>query len=524
MAGEPAGTAGSQSSTDQSDRAARRAARRSERSRTVQQTPWLAVKNPYSPIAVASEEQIEAIHDASLRILEEIGMDFLHQEALDILSIAGAGVEAGSQRVRFDRHMVEEVMGWVPESFTLHARNPEHNLTIGSGSINFGMVASPPNASDADGGRRTGNFTDYSNLLRLGQAFNILHFFGGYPVEPIDLPPGTRHLDCLAAFVTLTDKVFHAYSLGRGRVLDALEIVRIGHGLSEDELRKRPSIFTVVNTSSPLRLDGPMIEGVIEMARMSQPVVATPFTLAGAMAPSTLAGALAQQNAEALATIVLVQLANRGAPAVYGSFTSNVDMKSGAPAFGTPEYTRAALVSGQLARRYGIPYRSSNATASNAVDAQAAYEAQMSLWGAVMGHATMVMHGAGWMEGGLVASFEKVVIDVEMLQMMSEFMRGLTVDDDELAFDAIAEVGPGGHFFGAAHTLERYETAFYAPLVSDWSNYESWLGAGGEDAERRANRIWKQALADYTPPPLPDDRAAELEEFVARRKEEGGVG
>ena len=520
----PAASAGKDSPADQSDRAARRASRRAARSQTVQQLNWRAVRNSYPPIEIASEEQIEAIHDASLRILEDIGMDFLHQEALDLLAAGGAEVAAGTQRVRFDRNMVEEIMASVPESFTLHARNPEHNLTIGPQSINFGMVASPPNASDADGGRRTGNFTDYSNLLRLGQVFNIIHFFGGYPVEPIDLPPSTRHLDCLAAFITLTDKVFHAYSLGRRRVLDAIEIVRIGYGLTESQLQQQPSIFTVVNTSSPLRLDGPMIEGVIEMARMNQPVVATPFTLAGAMAPSSLAGALAQQNAEALATIVLTQLANRGAPAVYGSFTSNVDMKSGAPAFGTPEYTKAALISGQLARRYRIPYRSSNATASNAVDAQAAYEAQMSLWGAVMGHAAMVMHGAGWMEGGLVASFEKVIVDVEMMQMMAEFLRGLTVDDDELALDAVAEVGPGGHFFGAAHTLERYETAFYAPLLSDWSNYETWAEAGGEDAERRANRIWKQALADYTAPPLPDDRAAALEEFVTRRKEEGGVG
>ena len=510
--------------TERSDREARRAARRTRRSRSIQQLPWRSLTNPYEPIAVASDDQIEAIHDASMRILEEIGMDFLHQEALDILGAAGAEVTAGTERVRFDRHMVQEVVSRAPESFNLHARNPEHDLVIGTGSINFGMVASPPYASDADGGRRSGNFTDYCNLLRLGQVFNIIHFYGGYPVEPVDLPPSTRHLDCLAAFVTLTDKVFHAYSLGRQRVLDGLEIVRIGYGLTESELREQPSLFTVVNTSSPLRLDGPMIEGVIEMARMNQPVVATPFTLAGAMAPASLAGALAQQNAEALATITLTQLVNPGAPAMYGAFTSNVDMKSGAPAFGTPEFTRAALVGGQLARRCGIPYRSTGATAGNAVDAQAAYESQMSLWGAVMGHAAMVLHGAGWMEGGLVASFEKFIIDVEMLQMMAEFLQGITVDDDELAFDAVAEVGPGGHFFGAAHTLERYETAFYSPLVSDWSNYETWEEAGSLTAEQRANRIWKQALADYEPPPLADERAAELEEFVARRKEEGGVG
>ena len=318
--------------------------------------------------------------------------------------------------------------------------------------------------------------------------------------------------------------MFHAYSLGRQRILDALEIVRIGRGIDVEQLADEPSLFTVINTSSPLRLDGPMIEGLVEMAKAGQVVVVTPFTLSGAMAPASIAGALAQQNAEALATIALTQLVKPGAPVMYGGFTSNVDMRSGAPAFGTPEYTRAAFAGGQLARRYGFPYRSSNACAANAVDAQAAYEAEMSTWGAVMGHANMVMHGAGWMEGGLVASFEKFIIDIEILQMMSETLLPLKIDDAELAVDAIGEVGPGGHFFGSPHTLERYETAFYRPLVSDWRNFESWQEAGSPGAADHANRLWKQALIEYAAPPLEDDRAAELEDFVGRRKSEGGVG
>jgi trimethylamine--corrinoid protein Co-methyltransferase len=378
--------------------------------------------------------------------------------------------------------------------------------------------------SDLDRGRRSGNFDDYCDFLRLGQFFNVIHMYGGYPVEPVDLAPGTRHLDCLAAMVTLTDKVFHAYALGRGRIVDALEIVRIGRGLTYEQLAAEPSMFTVVNTSSPLRLDGPMIEGLIEMARHGQVVVITPFTLSGAMAPATVAGALAQQNAEFLATLVLNQLAQPGAPVMYGGFTSNVDMKSGAPAFGTPEYTKAAMAGGQLARRYQLPYRSSNANASNAVDAQAAYESEMSLWGAVMGGAQMVMHGAGWMEGGLVASFEKFLVDIEILQTMSEFLQPIQVNEDELAFSAMEEVGPGGHFFGAAHTLARYERAFYAPILSDWRNFENWQLAGAEDATTRASRLWKQALSEYQVPPLEEERAQELAEFVARRKAEGGVG
>jgi trimethylamine--corrinoid protein Co-methyltransferase len=481
------------------------------------------LRNPYRPIEVLRPEQIEAIHDASLRVLEDIGMDFLHPEALELLRQAGAEVEPGSERVRFDRGLIEEAVSKAPGSFPLHARNPERDVHIGGDSINFAMIASPPNVSDLERGRRVGNFPDYSDLLRLAQTLNCVHFFGGYPVEPVDLPPATRHLDCLSAFVTLSDKVFHAYSLGRERILDALEIVRIARGLDPERLPVEPSLFTIVNTSSPLRLDGPMIEGVIEMARHGQAVVITPSTLSGAMAPATLAGALAQQNAEALAGIAFVQLVRPGAPAVYGGFTSNVDMKSGAPAFGTPEYSRAALAGGQLARRYGLPYRSSNANAANLVDAQAAYESEMSLWGAAMGHANIVMHAAGWLEGGLTASFEKVVLDAELLQMMAEFMTPIEVSEETLGLDAMREVGPGGHFFGAAHTLKRYETAFYAPILSDWRNFESWEEDGGRSATERAHDLYKQILAEYEAPPLDAAIRDELEAFVARRKEEGGV-
>jgi trimethylamine--corrinoid protein Co-methyltransferase len=290
-----------------------------------------------------------------------------------------------------------------------------------------------------------------------------------------------------------------------------------------ERMLAEPSLMTIVNSSSPLRLDAPMLEGIIEMARHRQLMVLTPFTLSGAMSPVTIAGALAQQNAEALAGIALAQIVSPGAPVAYGGFTSNVDMKSGAPAFGTPEYTRAALAGGQLARRHGLPYRSSNANASNAADAQAIYESQMSLWGAVMGHANMVMHAAGWLEGGLTSSFEKVVLDAEMLQMMAQFLEPLEVSDDTLGYDAIVEVGPGGHFFGSAHTMARYETAFYAPMLSDWRNFETWQEAGSETATQRANTLYKRILAAYEPPALDPAVLEELNAFVARRKAEGGV-
>lgn len=503
--------------------AGRRSRRKSSGPPAVAQRPWSRLRNPYRPIEVLSEDEIERIHDASLTILEEIGIAFMLPEALDILRAAGADVDASTQMVRFDRGLVSEQLAHSPSIFTLHARNPERSLYFGADHVNFAAVASAPNVSDLERGRRPGSFVDYCDLLKLAQSLNAVHCFGGYPVEPVDLPPATRHLDALHAFVTLTDKPFHGYSLGRTRIRDAIEIARIGRGVPQDQLLREPSLFTIVNSSSPLRIDGPMLEGVIEMARHNQIIVLTPFTLAGAMAPATIAGALALQNAEALAGIAFAQIVNAGAPCMYGGFTSNVDMKTGAPAFGTPEYTRAALAGGQLARRYGLPYRSSNANASNVVDAQAAYESEMSLWGAVMGHANMIMHAAGWMEGGLCASFEKMVLDAELLQMMAEFMTPIEVSDDTLGLDAIREVGPGGHFFGAAHTLARYERAFYAPILSDWSNFETWEESGGRTATQRANALYKTILAAYEPPPIAQDRLEELDEFAARRKSEGGA-
>jgi trimethylamine--corrinoid protein Co-methyltransferase len=496
---------------------------RRSRGGSLKQLPWRQYRNPYRPIEVLTEEQVEAIHLASLKILEDYGMEFLDAGARDRLRAAGAKMDADNLRVRFDRGFILEHVAKVPSEVTLHARNPERSLVFGGNAINFGSVASAPNCSDMDKGRRPGNFEDYCNLLRLCQSLNIVQFIAGYPVEPADLPAPTRHLDAHYAAITLTDRIWHPYSLGRERIADGIEMCLIARGIDRETLAREPGIFSVVNSNSPLRLDMPMLQGMTEMALHRQPVVMTPFTLSGAMAPATVAGALAQQNAEALAGIAYMQVVNPGCPAMYGGFTSNVDMKTGAPAFGTPEYTRSAMAGGQLARRYKIPYRSSNACAANTVDAQAAYESEMSIWGAVMGHANMVMHGAGWMEGGLVASFEKVILDAEMLQGMGEFMQPLVVDADTLALDAIGEVGPGGHFFGVGHTLARYETAFYAPILSDWRNFESWREAGSLTAAQRANAIWKQLLAEYQPPPLDPAKEEALREYVERRKREGGV-
>lgn len=508
-----------------------RATRRGRRSRASVQPERQLLEQPLRKqlkhnggfTEIAREEQLEMIHDASMRILEEVGIEVLNDEARRLMIEAGATLDSNGSKVFFDRELIMEKLATVPSEFTLHARNPAHSIKVGHPYINFGSVASAPNTNSLDGGRRAGNQHDFRDFLKLSQSFNIIHFTGGYPVEPVDIHASVRHLDCLSDFVTYTDKPFHAYSLGKQRNLDAIEIARIGRGISESQLEQEPSLFTIINSSSPLRLDEPMLQGIIEMSSRNQVVVLTPFTLAGAMAPVTIAGALAQQNAEALAGIAFTQIVRAGAPAVYGGFTSNVDMKSGAPAFGTPEYIRAAQISGQLARRYGLPFRSSNVNAANVMDAQSGYESTMALWGAISGGSHFIMHGAGWMEGGLSASFEKFVMDVDLLQMMAKYLEGIDITEASLALEAVKDVGPGGHFFGTEHTMSRYKTAFYSPLISDWRNFESWTEAGSPTALEKANQLYKQVLAEYQAPILEQSIAEELADFVSRRKQEGGV-
>jgi trimethylamine---corrinoid protein Co-methyltransferase len=503
----------------------RRSHQRGERSRLPEQRPFAQPRLPYVPTEVVSADELEAIHLAALRILAEIGMDFLDPEARRLLAAAGAivGGDGHEQRVRFDPEMVVETVATCPSTFQLHAWNPARTLTIGGDVLAFGSVGSPPNIVDFDGGRRPGDREAFRVLIKLCQALNVIHFIGGYPVEPIDLHPSVRHLEAALDVLTFSDKVLHSYSLGAQRNRDVLELVRIARQVDDATLDREPSVFTVVNSSSPLRLDAPMLQGMIQFSSRNQVVVMTPFTLAGAMAPITLAGAVAQQNAEALAGMVFTQVVRPGAPVVYGGFTSNVDMQSGAPAFGTPEYVRTAMLGGQLARRYGVPYRSSNVSASNALDAQAAYESVFSLWGAVMGGVNFLMHGAGWMEGGLSASAGKLVLDADLLGMVAALCEPIVVDDATLAVDAIREVGPGGHFFGVAHTQERFRTAFHRPMISDWRNYESWAEAGRPDATQRAIELAQTLLAAYEPPAMDSAVSEELHAFVARRVAEGGV-
>ena len=487
------------------------------------QAPYRQKKNPFQPMNIFSEDEIESIHEASLKVLCDTGIDIQSPRAVEVLKRGGAAVDSDGKRVRFEPGFIMEKIASTPSEFTLHGRNKERHVHVGGQSIINTMVSSAPNVSDLERGRILGNFEDYTNLIKLGEMLNTVHAFGGYPVEPCDLDVSVRHLQAVSAAVRLSTKPLFGYAIGSERMLDAIEIIRIGRGINEDTLLKEPSITTVVNANSPLVYDKALLEGAIEMAEHNQPVIYTPFTLAGAMAPITVAGALVQQNAEALAGLAFHQCVKPGAPAMYGSFTSNVDMKSGSPAFGTPEYTQATIASGQLARKYKIPLRASNANASNAPDEQSVYESQMSLWACLLGQVNFILHGHGWIEGGLCASYEKVILDAEMNQMMEAFLQPAIVNKDTLGVEAIAEVGPANHFFAAQQTLERYETEHYNPMLSDWRNFESWRDAGSETATQRANKIWKQLLEEYEEPKLKPEVEEELSAFVDKRVLEGGA-
>ncbi|KAA0910099.1 trimethylamine methyltransferase family protein [Aquicoccus porphyridii] len=490
----------------------------------IEQMPWRLPVNADRPTEPLSEEGVAAIHDGAMRILEEVGIEILNEEALEIFRAEGATIDGTNTRV--GREFIMEMIGKAPESWTMTPRNPAHELVMGRGHILFGNVSSPPSYWTMETGRKmTGTRAMCADLIKLSQYFNCIHFCGGYPVEPQDIHAGIRHLDVLYDKLTLTDKVVHTYSLGKERVEDAIEMVRIAGGHSHEEFEASPKFYTNINSTSPLKHDQPMLDGWMRMARAGQGLVVTPFTLAGAMAPVTMAGAVALSLAESLIAVALAQVIRPGAPCAIGTFTSNVDMKSGAPAFGTPEYMRATQMTGQMARFYKLPMRSSGVCAANVPDGQAVWETEHSLWAAIQSGSNMVYHAAGWLEGGLIASPEKFVMDCEILQQLQRYMEPAiwATTPGDLAFDAVAEVGKQGHFFGLQHTQDRYTTAFYQPFLSDWRNYEAWDVAGAVWTPERAHHLYKRIVESFEPPAMDEGIREELADFVARRKAEGGA-
>jgi trimethylamine--corrinoid protein Co-methyltransferase len=472
---------------------------------------------------VLSAEQVERILDTAYRVLEELGLEIRNAAAREIYRRAGAWVDDESGLVRLGRDLVDAQLKTAPSTFVLHARNPDRHLQVGGNAVNFGPVHGAPNIRDGRDGRRYGDLEAFRNILRLTHTLGVTQWQGGIVVEPTDIPVATRHLEAYRAHIECSDIVWAARGVGGVQARDALALSAIEHGCTVDDLIARPTLMTVTNVNSPRRLDEEILDNIMVMAGHGQCVVVTPFTLMGAMAPVTLAGALAQQTAEALGIVVLCQLVRPGAPCVLGGFTSNVDLKSGSPAFGTPEYVQGVIASAQIGRRLGLPVRTSAVNAAPCVDAQSTYETAFALQAAILSHSHLVSHAAGWLEGGLSACYEKIVVDAELIRHWAGILRPVEFSDDDLGFEAIREVPPGGHHFGTAHTLARYQNAFYRPLLSDWSSFEAWTEAGARDATTRATQLWQRLLSESVPPALDPAIHDAVNDYVARRQRELSV-
>ncbi len=484
--------------------------------------PFRQLRSPLPPVEMLWIEQLEQIHAASMTIVEEIGIDFLDDEALSLWEKAGAKVDRSTQHVWIDRGLLLELVAKAPSEFTLYARNPDRHLRVGGNSINFATMGGAVYFSDLDGGRRPGTLENYERMSKLAQVCNPIHMAECLIIEPQDIPVPIRHLEKAWIQYTLSDKVGTAAAHGREIATDYINMAAIVYG-GHDVIKEKPVHASVANANSPLRFDDRMLGGMITYARAGQAMIITPFILAGAMSPITMAAAVAQQNAEALAGIALTQLVNPGVPVVYGGFTTNTDMHSGGPAFGTPEGAWAMLTGAQLARRYQLPYRGSGGlNTSKLPDAQAAFETQMTLWSAVLAHANIVLHSAGWLEAGLVCSMEKFILDVEGLAMMHHFLGGVEISAETLALDSIAQVGPGGNHFDTSHTMARFKDAFYNPMVVDRQNYQNWQEQGSLDAVQRANRVAKNLLQLYEKPPMDPAVEDALRDYIERRKREIG--
>ena len=467
---------------------------------------------------ILDDSSMEELDRGWRRIVSELGIDFLHDEAIAVLAAAGQDVDG--QLVRFDPDWILEQVGKAPREFELQARNPARTIHIGGDHMAFGAVYGCP-FTRRGLERREATYDDFQNLVRLAQSFPQLDTPGGTICEPNDRPLDSRHLDMVYALLALSDKPFMGSVTSGPNAADTIAMAEMVFG--RESLEDSPAIISLINVNSPLRYDDRMLSALIEYARANQALVVTPFLLMGAMSPVSVPSALAQQVAEALAGIALVQTIRPGCPVVFGSFLSNTDMQSGSPSFGTPESAIGLLCTGQIARRYGLPFRGGGAlTASQTVDAQAAYEAAMTLWPTFLAGTNFVMHSAGWLESGLVSCYEKFVVDVELLRMLQYMFQPLQINEETLAYSAHQEVGQGGHFLGAVHTLERFRECFYRPLLSSTENYERWNRNGGRDAAARASEIVDRTLDEYEEPELDQDLKAELKAYVDRRRTELG--
>jgi trimethylamine--corrinoid protein Co-methyltransferase len=483
-------------------------------------------RNTMPRYEILSEESMAVLDSGWRRLVSEIGVEFLSDRALDLFRAAGQKVDG--QNVFFDPDFLLEQVAKAPREFDVQARNPANSVHIGGDSMVFSGVYGPPFVREGEV-RRDATMDDFRNFTRLAQSFSALDSAGGVICEPNDAPLDSRHLDMIYALQTLTDKIYMGNVVSGENARDTIAMTEIlfaagkGRDAGRTSIEATPALISLVNCNSPLRWDDRMLDAQFEYSEANQAVVITPFLLMGAMSPVSIPATLAQQMAEALTGIALSQLIRPGCPVIFGSFLSNIDMQSGSPTFGTPESGIGLLCTGQIARHFNLPFRSGGGlTSSQVPDAQAGYESLMTLMPTFLAGTNWVMHSAGWLEGGLVAGFEKFVIDCQIVEMLQHEFTPLEIDEGSLAFDAHQEVGHGGHFLGAMHTMERFRTCFYRPFLNSSDNYERWMRNGAQDTATRSAAIWRKRLEEYEQPSLDDGIRAELEDFVTRRRRELG--
>ncbi|ASP32537.1 trimethylamine methyltransferase family protein [Labrenzia sp. VG12] len=479
-----------------------------------QSVPYISRNIPnYEFLSDEGAERIEANAD---RILAEIGLEFREDpEVLDIWKQAGARVDG--ERVYFEKGMLREIVKTAPAQFTQHARNPARNVEIGGNNLVLAPVYGPPFVTDLDQGRRYGTIEDFRNFVKLAYMSPWLHHSGGTVCEPVDLPVNKRHFDMVYSHIKYSDKPFMGSVTAPERAEDSVKMAQITFG--EEFVDQNCVMIQLINANSPLVFDATMLGALKVYARHNQACIVSPFILAGAMSPVTVAGTLSQVLAEALAGCALTQLVRPGAPVVFGAFVSSISMQSGAPTFGSPEGSLLLNGAAKLARRLKLPFRSGGSfTASKVPDAQSAQESAQTILATVQSGVNFCLHSAGWLEGGLCSSYEKFVMDADQLGMMHVLAKGIEISDETLAMDALQEVGPGGHFLGAAHTQRNFESAFFRSSIADNNSFEQWLADGELDAAKRANARWKEQLRAYSGPELDPAIDEALLAFMAERK------
>ena len=493
------------------------AARRAERSAVSFETAkWIERRIPV--FEILDEEALEIIENGAETILEEIGVNFVENPAaLELWREAGAEIEA--ERVRIPRGLARKLVSTAPQRFTQHARNPERSVEVGGDGLVCAPVYGPPFVHDAEGGRRYATMADFENFVKLGYMSRWVHHSGGTLCEPTDVPVSKRHLDMVKAHMTLSDKPFMGSVTEASRAQDSVDMCKILFG--EEFVQQNTVMTSLININSPMTFDDVMMGSMEVYARSNQACIISPFIVGGAMAPVSVAGTLTQVLAEVLAGIAYNQLVRPGAPVVLGTFVTSIDMNSGAPTFGTPEASQVTYGVGQLARRIGLPYRSAGAfTGSKLPDAQAAYESANSLNMGLLSGVNFMLHSCGWLEGGLVSSYEKFVMDADQLGILHRLAEGVRVDGDAQAMDAMREVGPGGHYLGCAHTQENFKTAFWRSDLLDYKPFETWADEGSRDTMALASERVKSLLASYRQPEMDPAVSEALDAFVAKRKEE----